>query len=108
VLQDLFRRDPAFGQPGLGQQGPEVPGVGLVGLGVPLAAPQHSGVGRLAQMRGDPGRGQLVGDVPPARAPSTANAASSRPANRASQARKCARSAGAICPRLTSPVTVSR
>src|SRR6516225_10738366 len=26
VLQDLRRRDPAFGQPGLGQQGPKVPG----------------------------------------------------------------------------------
>ena len=40
--------------------------------------------------------------------PSSANAASSRPANRASQARRCARSAGAIWPRPTSPVAVSR
>ena len=41
--------------------------------------------------------------------PSIANAASpSRPANRASQARRCSRSAGATCPRLTCPDTVSR
>jgi hypothetical protein len=65
VLQDLRRRDPAFGQPPLGQQRPEVPGVGLVGLGMPLAATQRGGAGRLAQMRGNPGRGQLLGDIPP-------------------------------------------
>src|SRR5215813_2599506 len=69
VLQDLRRRDPAFRQPALGQQDPQVPGVGLVGLGPPFAAPQRRGVGRLAQMRADPGRGQLLGDIPPARAP---------------------------------------
>ena len=40
--------------------------------------------------------------------PSSANATSSRPANRASQARICTRSAGAIWPRLTFPVTVLR
>jgi len=68
VLQDVLRRDPAFGQPALGQQRPKVPGVGLVGLGPPFAAPQRGGVGRLAQMRGDPGRGQFPGDIPPARA----------------------------------------
>src|SRR5207247_7449198 len=28
-------------------------------------APQRGGVGRLTQMRGDPGRGQLLGDIPP-------------------------------------------
>ena len=39
---------------------------------------------------------------------SSANATSSRPANRASQARSCAQSAGAIWPRFTSPVAVSR
>src|SRR5215471_12806029 len=32
---------------------------------MPLAAPQRGGVGRLTQMRGDPGRGQLLGDIPP-------------------------------------------
>jgi len=69
ALQDVRGRDPAFGQPALGQQRPEVPGVGLVGLGVPLAAPQRGGVGRLAQVRGDPGRGQLLGHIPPPGAP---------------------------------------
>jgi hypothetical protein len=69
VFQDLRRRDPAPGQPALGQQDPQVPGVGLIGLGVPLAAAQRRGVGRLADMRGDPGRGQLLGDIPPPGAP---------------------------------------
>jgi hypothetical protein len=41
----------------------------LVGLGVPLAAAGERGVGRLGQMRGDPGSGQLLGHIPPARAP---------------------------------------
>jgi len=68
VLQDLRRRDPASGQPALGQQRPQMPGVGLIGLGVPLTAPQRGGVRRLAQMRGDPGHGQLPGHIPPARA----------------------------------------
>jgi Domain of unknown function (DUF5753) len=40
--------------------------------------------------------------------PSSANATSSRPANRASQARRCARSAGVTWPRLASPVRVAR
>jgi len=43
-----------------------MPGVGLVGLGVPLAAAGEGGVGRLGDMRPDAGRGQLPGDVPPA------------------------------------------
>jgi hypothetical protein len=68
VLQDLRRRDPAFGQPALGQQRPQVRGVSFVGLGVPFAATGSGGVGRLGHMRGDPGRGQLPGDIPPPRA----------------------------------------
>jgi hypothetical protein len=43
-----------------------VPRVGLAGLGVPLTAPGEGGVSRLSQVRRDPGRGQLLGDVPPA------------------------------------------
>jgi hypothetical protein len=39
---------------------------------------------------------------------STANATSSQPENRASQARRCARSAGLTWPRCTCPVLVSR
>jgi hypothetical protein len=69
ALQDVAGRDPALRQPALGQQHPQVPGVGLAGLGAPLAAPQRGGVGRLGQMRRDPGRGQLLGHVPPSGAP---------------------------------------
>jgi hypothetical protein len=43
-----------------------MPGVGLVGLGVPLAAAGEGGLGRLGDMRRDVGRGQLLRDVPPA------------------------------------------
>src|SRR5215467_9171334 len=46
-----------------------MPGVSFVGLGVPLAAAQRGGVSRLTQMRGNPGRGQLLGHIPPPRAP---------------------------------------
>jgi len=42
-----------------------MPGIGLVGLGVPLAAAGERGIGRLGQVRRDPGGGQLLGDVPP-------------------------------------------
>jgi hypothetical protein len=56
-------------QPALGQQHPQVPRVGLIGLGMPLAAAGERGVSRLGQMRGDPGLGKFFGDVPPARAP---------------------------------------
>jgi hypothetical protein len=42
-----------------------VPAVGLVGLGVPLAAAGERGVGRLGQVRRDPGRGQLLREIPP-------------------------------------------
>jgi len=69
ALQDVPGRDPALRQPGLGQQHPQVPRVGLIGLGVPLAAAGERGVGRLGQMRRDPRRGQFLSDIPPARAP---------------------------------------
>jgi hypothetical protein len=69
AFQDVAGRDPALRQPALGQQHPQMPAVGLVGLGVPLAAAGERGTGRLGQMRRDPGRGQLLGDVPPAGAP---------------------------------------
>jgi hypothetical protein len=46
-----------------------VPAIGLVGLGVPLAAAGGRGIGRLGQMRRDAGRGQLLGDIPPPGAP---------------------------------------
>jgi hypothetical protein len=69
AFQDPAGRDPALRQPTLGQQHPQVPAVGLIGLGVPLAAAGGRGVGRLGQVRRDPGRGQLLGDVPPPGAP---------------------------------------
>jgi hypothetical protein len=69
AFQDPGGRDPALRQPALGQQHPQVPRVGLTGLGMPLAAAGERGISRLGQMRGDPGRGQFPGDVPPARAP---------------------------------------
>ena len=69
AFQDMPRRDPAFRQPPVGQQHPQVPRIGAVGLGVPLAAPQRGGVRRLGDMHGDPGRGQLFGHIPPPGAP---------------------------------------
>src|SRR5229473_1062900 len=69
AFQDLAGRDPALRQPSLTQQRPKVPAVGLVGLGVPLAAAGEGGVRRLGQMRRDAGRGQLLGDIPPPGAP---------------------------------------
>ena len=69
ALQDERRRDPALRQPALGQQLPQVPGVGSVGLGVPLAAAGEGGISRLGDMRRDAGPGQLLRDVPPAGAP---------------------------------------
>jgi hypothetical protein len=108
ALQDVRRRDPAPGQPALGQQLPELPRVGLAGLGVPLTAPGERGIGRLGDVRRDTGGGQLLRDVAPAGAPLQRERDVVTAANRASQARRCARSAGATWPRLTSPVTVSR
>jgi hypothetical protein len=68
-LQDAAGRDPALRQPALGQQHPQMPAVGLAGLGVPLAAAGERGIGRLGQMRRDTGRGQLLSHVPPPGAP---------------------------------------
>ena len=65
VLQDQFGRDPAFRQPALGQQRPKMPGVGLVGLGVPLAAAGGGGIGRLGQVRRQAGGSQLLRDITP-------------------------------------------
>ena len=64
-LQDVAGRDPALRQPALGQQHPQVPRIGFVGLGVPLAAAGERGVGRLGQMHRDAGCGQLLGNITP-------------------------------------------
>jgi hypothetical protein len=69
AFQDVSGRDPAFREPVLGRQLAQVPGVGLVGLGVPLTAAGEGGIGRLGQVHADPGRGQLLGHVPPPGAP---------------------------------------
>jgi hypothetical protein len=46
-----------------------MPATGLVGLSVPFPAAPCRGADRFGQMRRDPGRGQLLGHIPPARAP---------------------------------------
>ena len=61
----MRRRDPALGQVPGRQVHPQVPGVGLVGLGMPLAAAQRGGVSRLGQVRDDPRRRQLLHHIPP-------------------------------------------
>ena len=108
ALQDDRRRDPAFWQPAPGQQLPQVPRAGLAGLGVPLAAAGEGGVSRSATCAVTPAAASSSATWRQPVHPSGANATSSRPANRASQARRCIRPAGAIWPRFTSPVAVSR
>jgi hypothetical protein len=56
-----------------------VPGVGLAGLGVPLAAAGERGIGRLGQMRGDPGGGQLLAESAWSAVPALPLARFSRP-----------------------------
>jgi hypothetical protein len=105
-VQDPPRRDPRARQPALLQQLPQQPGVGAVGLGPPLGAAQAAGLGRLSQMREEPGRLELLDHEPPAGAPSTANAPSTR-GSPLSQPRSVARVAGAIRPRWVSPLSRS-
>jgi hypothetical protein len=50
-LQHLLRRNPRLGQPAVGEQVPQQPGVGAVGLGPPFRPARGRGVGRLGQMR---------------------------------------------------------
>ena len=56
------------GEP-LCQQPPQVRRVGLAGLGMPLTATGSRGAAGSAHLRGAPGRGQLLGDIPPPGAP---------------------------------------
>jgi hypothetical protein len=102
------RRDPAFRQPTLGQQLPQVSGVGPVGLGVPLTTAGEGGVGRLGDVRRDPGRGRLPGDVPPPGAPLHRERDVVTPGEPRQPAAQVLRSAGATWPRCTCPDTVSR
>ena len=113
---DRDRSPAAPGTPGSAPAGPSTAAadprparpssVDLVGPGVPLAPASRSGIGRLAHMRGNPGRGQPLGHIPPPGTPLHGERDVPRPANRTSQARRCTRSAGAIWPRSTSPLTV--
>ena len=96
------------GSPAVSQQLPKVAGVGLVSLGVPLAAASRRGVGRLADMRGNAGRGHSPGDIPPPRAPLQRE----RDVVQAAELHQPGPQVRAISrgdwPRLTSPVAVSR
>jgi hypothetical protein len=65
AFQDAAGRDPALREPAVGQQPPQVRRVGLVCLGMPLAAAGSRGVSRLGDVRRAPGRGQFLGDIPP-------------------------------------------
>jgi hypothetical protein len=108
AFQDVPGRDPALRQPALGQQHPQMPRVGLVGLGVPLAAAGERGIGRLGQMRRRAGRSQLPGDIPPPGAPLNRERDIAAAGEPRQQARRCTRSAGLTWPRRTCPVTVPR
>jgi hypothetical protein len=66
IWKHLLRRDPRLRQPPASQQLAQMPGVGAVGLGPPLRAAGGRGVGRLGQMRLDPGTLQLLHHEPPA------------------------------------------
>ncbi|HWN61736.1 MAG TPA: hypothetical protein VNO25_13845 [Streptosporangiaceae bacterium] len=79
ALQDPGGRDPALRQPALSQQQPQVPRVGLTGLGAPLAAAGERSIGRLGQMRRDPAAASSSATYRQPAHPSTANATSSRP-----------------------------
>jgi hypothetical protein len=65
-LQHLLGRDPRLGQSTAGEQIPQQPGVGAVGLRPPLRAAGGRGIGRLGQVRLHSGTLQLLHHEPPA------------------------------------------
>ena len=65
-LQHDRRRDPRRRQPAVGQQLAQQPTVAAVGLRPPLATPRRLRIGRLRQMRLEPGGDHLLDDVTPA------------------------------------------
>ncbi|HEV2254557.1 MAG TPA: hypothetical protein VGS06_15310 [Streptosporangiaceae bacterium] len=91
AFQDVPGRDPALRQPALGQQHPLVPGVGLIAVSFPRRAALSAGSARCAAI---PAAASSSTTYRHPAHPSTANATSSRPADRASQPRRCDRSAG--------------
>ena len=60
-LTHLFRRDPRGRHAAFRDQGPQMTGIGLIGLRPLLGAPLMRGLGRLGQQRGDPRPCQLLG-----------------------------------------------
>ena len=106
-LEDVLGRDPGLGQPTLDQQLTQMPGVEPVGLGAPLGAAASTRLGRLGEVDVGADPLQLLDHEAPARRRLQCGA--EPPASkRASNCRTAARSAGAILPRLTSPVSVSK
>ena len=91
VLQDVYRRDPALREPALGQQRPEMPGVGLSVLACRLRPRSVAVSAGSARCTAIPAAASSPATYRHPVHPSTANATSSRPANRASQARRCSR-----------------
>ena len=67
-LAHLLRRDPRDRHLPVGDQRPQMTGIGLVGLGSALRAAQGRGLGRLSQQRGDPRPLQLLHHEQPPRA----------------------------------------
>ena len=67
-LHGLLRRDPRQRHLALGDQGPQMAGIGLIGLGPLLRAALVRGLGRLGEQRGDPRPLQLLHHEQPPRA----------------------------------------
>ena len=67
-LAGLLRRDPRDRDLAVGDQGPQMPGVGLVSLGVLLRPARVRGLGGLGQQRGNPRPLQLLHHEQPPRA----------------------------------------
>jgi hypothetical protein len=64
-LEDVGRSDPRLRQPLLLEQLTQMPSIRLVGLGAPLLATSGSSIGRLGQVRLEPGPLELVDHEPP-------------------------------------------
>jgi hypothetical protein len=105
-LEHVRRRDPRLRQLA-GKEQPQLQiAVGVVGLRPPLAAASGRRLRRVGQMRAVAGALDLLDHEAPAGRPLSANA-TSQPANCPNDARSSARVAGAIRPRLSSPVSRS-
>jgi hypothetical protein len=108
ALQHPGRRDPALGQPALGQQCRRCRASVRSVLACRLRPRTNAVPAGSARCTVMPTAASSSATHRHPVHPSIANATSSRPANRASQPRRCSRSAGATWPRTTCPVMVSR